>query len=300
VVIKVTQSVNKAVIAVAGYGSRFFPIAKTINKCMLPILNRPVLHLAVEDCVRAGIQQIAIVTAPGDQQVRHYFTRDDGLHRYFHERGWDHKYEAVAGLEDLAEFTFLEQPRDGRYGTALPAMIAADFVAGDDFVLMSGDDVLLREDGGCDLADMVRRRAETGASAVIAAATKPGGQAHRYGVFITARRNDIPLLDHLDEKPADYTDPVAHINISRQVLPGEFLGYLADLKPSEANGEYQYTDAIQQLARDREVLVHPIAGTYHDCGDTAGWLAANLAAARIAGIEPRSPVSKEAGDPPES
>jgi UTP--glucose-1-phosphate uridylyltransferase len=280
----VTQQVNKAVIAVAGYGSRFFPIAKTINKCMLPILDRPVLHLAVQDCVRAGITQIAIVTAPGDTQVRHYFTADEDLQRHFHERGWDQKYEVIDGLENLAEFTFLEQPRDGRYGTALPAMIASDFVDGDDFVLMSGDDVLLREDGGCDLADMVRHRVETGIPAAIAAATRPGDQAHRYGVFVTKQRDELLLLDHLEEKPTDFTGPVAHINISRQVLPGSFLGYLANLKPA-ANGEYQYTDAIQQFVRDQEILIHPIDGAYHDCGDPAGWLAANLAAAQIEGIK---------------
>ena len=184
------QHVTKAVIAVAGYGSRFFPIAKTINKCMLPVLNKPILQLAVEDCVRAGIQQIAIVTAPGDSQVRHYFGHDEGMRRHFHERGWDAKYEAIAGLENLAEFVFLEQPRDGRYGSALPAMVATDFIDGDPFVLMSGDDMVLREDGGCDLSDMVRHRAQTGVPGVIAAATKPGEQAHKYGVFVTRERDE--------------------------------------------------------------------------------------------------------------
>lgn len=273
-----TQHATKAVIAVAGYGSRFFPIAKTINKCMLPVLNKPILHLAVEDCLRAGIEQIAIVTAPGDTQVRHYFSRDDNLRRHFHERGWDAKYEPIAELESLADFVFIEQPRDGRYGTALPAMVASDFIAGHPFILMSGDDLVLRADGGSDLADMVRRRAETGIPAAIAAAMKPGDQAHKYGVFVTHQRDDLLLLDRLEEKPADFTDPIAHVNISRQVLPGEFLNYLSDLKPA-ANGEYQITDAISNFAQDHEMLVHPLAGTYFDCGDPAGWLTANNAAA---------------------
>jgi UTP--glucose-1-phosphate uridylyltransferase len=280
--------VNKAVIAVAGYGSRFFPIAKTVNKCMLPILDRPVVHLAVEDCVRAGIEQIAIVTAPGDTQIRHYFTEDKALRQHFHERDWDHKYEAIAGLHELAEFTFLEQPRDGRYGTALPAMVAADWIDGDDFLLMSGDDVLLRSDGGSDLADLVHARREVvrevtanveqiGAVAAIAAAVVPGDQAHRYGVLVP---RDGLLLDHLEEKPTDYAAALALVNISRAVLPGFFLDFLDDLKPA-ANGEFQSTDAIQALAEDHDMLVHPIRGAYHDCGDPAGWLAANVAAAEI-------------------
>ena len=280
-----TQRVTKAVIAVAGFGSRFFPVTKTINKCLLPVLNRPILHLAVQDCVQAGIDQIAIVTAPGDTQVRHYFSHDEALQREFREHGWDAKYAVIDGLERLAEFTFLEQPRDGRYGTALPAQIAHDFVAGDDFVLMSGDDVVLRADGGSDLADMIRHRDEAGAPAAIAAATKPGEQAYRYGVFITRQRDDgLLMLDHLEEKPADYTGPLAHINISRQILPGCFFDYLTELKPA-ASGEYQITDAIAAFLHDNEMLVHPLTGTYFDCGDVAGWLSANTAAAQIAGIK---------------
>jgi UTP--glucose-1-phosphate uridylyltransferase len=280
----VTQSLNKAVIAVAGYGSRFFPIAKTINKCMLPILDKPVLHLAVEDCIRAGIEQIAIVTAPGDQQVRHYFSQDSALRDHFHNRGWDHKYEAIAHLHELADFTFLEQPRDGRYGTALPPMVAKDFIGTDDFLLLSGDDLLLRPDGGSDLADLVRRRNESGVSAAIAAATVPGDAAHRYGVMITRQQDGLLLLDGLLEKPSSYTDPIAYVNISRAVLPNAFLSYLDELKPSEANGEYQNTDAIQAMAKDHSTLVHPVIGTYLDCGDPQGLLTANLAAARISGV----------------
>ncbi|MGP4027217.1 sugar phosphate nucleotidyltransferase [Actinomadura sp. 3N407] len=274
--------INKAVIAVAGYGSRFFPVAKTLNKCMLPILDRPVLHLAVQDCVAAGAEQIAIVTAPGDLQVRHYFTRDHELERHFHERGWGNKYEPIARLHDLADFTFLEQPRDGRYGTAIPAMVARDFVADDDFLLLSGDDVLLRDDGGSDLADLVQHRAAAGTAAAIAAATVPGADAHRYGVLIE-RPGPLSLLDHLEEKPADYTGPTAHVNISRYLLPGSFSTYLDKVRPA-GNGEYQLTDAIHDLAQDHDALIHPIHGTYHDCGDPAGLLSANLAAARITGL----------------
>ncbi len=147
----------KAVIAVAGVGTRFYPIAKTINKCMLPVLDQPVLAYAVADCVAARAAEIAIVTAPGEagRQVRHYFTEDRGLAAYFAARGWHDWYEPIAHLHDQASFTFIQQPRDtSRYGTALPAILAADFIGGDDFFLIAGDDLLLRDDGGSDLADL--------------------------------------------------------------------------------------------------------------------------------------------------
>jgi UTP--glucose-1-phosphate uridylyltransferase len=90
----------------------------------------------------------------------------------------------------------------------------------------------------------------------------------------------VLLLDRLAEKPTDYTGEFAFVNISRAILPGAYLDYLDDLKPA-ANGEYQSTDAIQALVEDHDMLVHPIRGAYHDCGDPAGWLAANVAASRI-------------------
>lgn len=268
-------------------GTRFFPISKTINKCMLPVLDQPVVAYAVADCLAAGAHQIAIVTGIGEtgRQVRHYFTEDTGLRDFFTDRGQADKYEPVAHLHTQADFTFIEQPRDGRYGTALPVMFAADFINGEDFLLLAGDDLLLRRDGGHDLADLTAARTTTGTPAAIAAATIPGETAHRYGI-LTPRTTPggHQVLDAIAEKLSGYTQPTAYINISRALLGGDAVPYFDKLQPSPANGEYQATDAIAAYARDHDVLIHPVTGTYHDCGNTAGWLAANTAAARAHSI----------------
>ncbi|MFI2780020.1 hypothetical protein [Streptomyces sp. ALB3] len=103
---------------------------------------------AVADCLAAGVREIAIVTSQGEggRQVRHYFTEDHGVRDYFAARGWQKKYEPIAHLHDQADFHFIEQPRDGnRYGTAVPAILAADFIGDQDFFLIAGDDLLLRD-----------------------------------------------------------------------------------------------------------------------------------------------------------
>jgi UTP--glucose-1-phosphate uridylyltransferase len=273
----------KVVIAVAGMGTRFYPIAKTICKCMLPILDQPVLAYAVTDCVAAGATDIAIVTADGEpgRQVRHYLTEDTGLASYFAARGQPDQYQPIAHLHDQATFTFIEQPRDTRrYGTALPAILAADFIAGDDFYLIAGDDLLLRDDGGSDLADLAAARATAGTTAALAAATITGQQANRYGILHTRiSLRGHHLLDDLIEKPNHYSKETAYINVSRSLLPGEALPYFQKLAPAPS-GEYQATDAIAAFAQDHDTLIHPIAGHYFDCGNPAGWLAANNAAAR--------------------
>ncbi|MDX3855783.1 sugar phosphate nucleotidyltransferase [Streptomyces sp. AK02-01A] len=277
----------RAVIAVAGMGTRFFPIAKTINKCMLPVLDQPVLAYAVADCVAAGVREIAIVTAAGEsgRQIRHYFTEDRGMKNYFAARGWQNKYAPIARLHDQADFTFIEQPRDtGRYGTALPAILAADFIADQDFFLIAGDDLLLRTDGGSDLAHLAAARTAATAPGAIAAATVPGTDAHRYGILRPRHAaNGHQILDDLLEKPTEYSASTAYINISRALLPAEAIAYFEKLAPAP-NGEYQATDAITAFARDHDTLIHPVVGSYFDCGNTTGWLAANNAAAHAQGL----------------
>jgi len=279
--------VVKAVIAVAGMGTRFYPIAKTICKCMLPVLDQPVLAYAVADCAAAGADHIAIVTADGEagRQVRHYLTEDPGLAAYFAARGQRGKYEPIAHLHEQARFTFVEQPRDAtRYGTAIPAILAADFIGGDDFFLVAGDDLLLRGDGGSDLADLAAARTAAGTPAALAAATVPGRDARRYGIFQTRpAESGHALLDGILEKPDRYPQATAHINVSRALLPGDAVPYFQKLAPA-ASGEYQATDAISAFARDHDILVHPVDGRYFDCGNPAGLLAAGNAAARARGL----------------
>jgi UTP--glucose-1-phosphate uridylyltransferase len=249
---------------------------------MLPILNRPVVDYVVADCVAAGVREIALVIAPGEggRQIRHYFGHDAEMEAHFKDRGWEQKYEQIADLHQQAEFVFIEQPRDGRYGTALPALLAEDFVADDDFFLLAGDDLLLREDGGSDLADLARARGAAASPAAVAAAVVPGADAGRYGVLAGRESaGGFSLLETIVEKPADFTGIEASAYISRSLLPAEILQYFLKLVPA-SNGEYQATDALQAFAHDHEVLIHPVVGSYFDCGNTNGWLAANLAAAR--------------------
>ncbi|MFI1184294.1 sugar phosphate nucleotidyltransferase [Streptomyces sp. NPDC020799] len=277
----------RAVIAVAGMGTRFFPIGKTINKCMLPVLDQPVLAYAVADCVAAGVHEIAIVTAPGEagRQVRHYFTHDRDLENYFEARGWQDKYEPLAALHTQADFTFIEQPRSTeRYGTALPVTLSADFIGDQDFLLIAGDDLLLRSDGGSDLADLIAARTTKGTPGAVAAAIVPGNDAHRYGVLTPREARDgYHVLKGLLEKPSGYELPYAYINISRTLLPATALRHFEKLAPA-ANGEYQATDAIAEWAHDNDLLIHPINGHYYDCGNPAGLLAANNAAAHAQGL----------------
>lgn len=275
----------KAVISTAGFGSRFFPLSVAVNKSLLPILNRPVIDYLVSELVAAGVADIAFVTLPGDDQIRRYFQESDWIRRYFHDRGWGHKYAPVAELhERLAGVTFewIEQPVDDKYGTAIPPMLAREWVGDSDWFLLSGDDMILRADGGSELADLAEARDKAGMPAALQVTEVPRDRVSRYGIIRTREHHGYEVLDGAVEKPSLEEAPSNLASISRFLLGRDFFVVLDALDPDPKSGEYLSISALINYAQDNPVLVHKIAGEYHDCGQPNGWLEANNAAARLA------------------
>lgn len=276
---------RKAVISTAGFGSRFFPVSVAVNKSLLPILNRPVIDYLVRELVAADVHDIAFVTLPGDDQIRRYFEESEWVKDYFHNRGWESKYEPLAELyEQLSDvrFTWIEQPVDGKYGTAIPALLAREWIGDSDWFLLSGDDVILRADGGSDLADLAVAHEAAGTDAAMQVTEVPWEQVSRYGVVKVRDDNGNLLLDGAVEKPAREDAPSNLASISRFLLGPDFFTALDDLKPDDKSGEYLSIAALINYAKSHRVLVHTITGEYHDCGQPSGWLQANNAAAALA------------------
>jgi UTP--glucose-1-phosphate uridylyltransferase len=269
----------KAVISTAGFGTRFFPVTKAVNKSLLPILNRPVIDYLITECVDAGISDIAIVVFGGDQQIRNYFSENKALKDYFYARGWESKYEPLAHLHDRARFTFIEQTLDGRYGTAIPPMLACDFVGKSDFFLLSADDLVLSEDGSSNLAQLLRTRNEAGLPSAMSVTKVPKELVSKYGIISTRLHGGLELLEDAIEKPSPEDAPTQFASVSRFLITADFFEYLDKLQPEPQSGEYLSITALVNYAKDYPVLVQPIRGTYYDCGTPEGWLKANVAAA---------------------
>lgn len=271
-------------VSTAGFGSRFFPVSVAVNKSMLPILNRPVIDYLVSELVAAGVSEIAFVTLPGDNQIREYFEESSWIKRYFYDHGWASKYAPVAELQERLSgvtFTWIEQPVDGKYGMAVPPLLAREWVGNSDWFLVSGDDVVLRADGGSDLADLVAAREESGMPAALQVTTVPREQVSRYGIIRTREHNGYRVLDGAVEKPSLEDAPSNLAQMSRYFLGPDFFATLDKLDPDPSSGEYLSISALANFAQDNLVLVHTISGEYHDCGQPLGWLKANNAAARL-------------------
>ena len=107
----------KAVISAAGFGTRFFPLTKAVNKCMLAIGNLPVIYFLINELMLAQVRQIAFVALPGDDQLHRYFTESPEMRQFFIERGWPEKYLPISDLHRRLrglDLHWIEQPMDGR------------------------------------------------------------------------------------------------------------------------------------------------------------------------------------------
>ncbi len=277
----------RAVISTAGFGTRMFPVTAAVNKSLLAVGNRPVIDYVLTELATAGITDVAIVTMPGDDAIRRYVEPPEWIEKYFRNRGWEEKYAPVAELRERfgdMRFTWLEQPLDGRYGTAIPPLLAREFIGDSDWLLLTGDDVVLRSDSGSDLADLVAARTVADVPAAMQVTEVPDENLSRYGIIRTKPHPADPtqmLFDGAVEKPAPGNAPSNLASISRFLLRPDFFGYLDALTPDPRNGEYQSIAALTAYAADQPVLVHPIAGRYHDCGSINGLLGANVDAAEI-------------------
>lgn len=263
-------SITKAIIPVAGWGTRRLPITKTIEKCMLPIGNRPLVDYIVQDCLAAGIQEIIFVISEGSTQLQDYYGDNRALVTYLNEHGKQDKIPLITPPAAVT-FRYVTQPAGGRYGTAVPVALAAPFINDNESaVVLMGDDFLWNPDGSSEVARLLAATPH-GSCSLLAAQVAPADTPN-YGVIET---DDQGHYVRIVEKPAPGTAPSNFINISKYILTKEVIDTCASLAPSP-RGEYELPDAVNQfITGGGTVKVVPAVGQYLDGGSTDGWLHAN-------------------------
>jgi UTP--glucose-1-phosphate uridylyltransferase len=264
------MNVTKAIIPVAGWGTRRLPITKTIEKCMLPIGNRPLVDYVVQDCLKAGITDLYFVVGEQSTQLQDYYRSNIPLNDYLRRNGKDDKLALIAPIDDV-QLHFIVQPGQGKYGTAVPIALAAPYVEdGESVVVLMGDDFIWNADGSSEVARLLEATPEGGCG--LLAAHVDRNDVSKYGVIeADDQGNYVRIVDQPrpDEAPSDL------INISKYILTKAVIDLAARLKPAH-NGEYQLPDAINEyVAGGGQVKVVPAQGEYLDGGSVEGWLHAN-------------------------
>lgn len=275
------KKITKAIIATAGFGTRFLPITKTIQKEMLPILDRPVVDYIVEDCLKAGIREFIFVINEHNLQTLHYYRENLRLKEYLEKMGKPERYEEVRHLHEQASFHFVKQKESDQYGTAVPLKLARSYVENEEaFLMLLGDDFIYNENGDSEVRTMIDLFNDSDAEGLVTCIEKPSEILYKYGVASIERRNGHSFLTDIIEKPERGTEPSNFINISKYIFSNKIFSFLESQTEDLRIGELLITDTATALAKNNPVVIHNPQGKYLDCGYPLGWLIANLTIAK--------------------
>lgn len=265
------MKISKAVIPIAGWGTRRLPITKAIEKSMLPIGNRPIVDYVVQDCIAAGITDIYFVISEWMTQVQAYYSDNGMLDTYLIGNDKEEMLPLVRPPRGV-QFHYLVQDTNGKYGTAIPVgLVMPELKEGESVVVLMGDDFIFNPDGSSEVRRLLEATPENGNAML--AANVPRERVSHYGVVETNEKSEFVRIV---EKPRPEQAPSTLINISKYVLNYDLLTAIARYSEIQLSGEYYITEPINQyIATGGSMMVVPAQGEYLDGGSEAGWLHAN-------------------------
>ncbi len=269
-----TRPLRKAVLPVAGLGTRFLPATKAMAKEMLPVVDKPLIQYAVEEARAAGIEEFCMITGRGKTALVEHFDIAFELEATLRERGRLQAVEELRRTTSLPPGAIAAVRQQEPLGLGHAIWCARAFIGEDPFAILLPDDLVLSETP-C-MAQLAAAYRETGGN-VVAVSEVPREQTNRYGILdITADDGRLVEVSGLVEKPDPLLAPSTLAIIGRYVLLPEVLTHLARFERG-AGGEVQLTDAMTRLIGQHPFHGLRFEGRRFDCGDKAGFLEAQIA-----------------------
>lgn len=277
------KSITKAVIPAAGLGTRFLPATKAMPKEMLPVVDRPAIQYVVEEAVKAGLDDILMITGRSKRALEDHFDREPGLERALELKGDQGRLDLVNEASDLGPIHYVRQGEAKGLGHAV--LCARQHVGDEPFAVLLGDDLI--DEAETLLTTMIEVQQKTGGSVIALIEVDPS-EISAYGCAdITAiEGEDYVRVNKLVEKPAIAEAPSNLAVIGRYVLHPSVFGVLENTEPGRG-GEIQLTDALQTLAAGEGegsgVYGVVFKGRRFDTGDKLSYLKAviTLASERV-------------------
>jgi UTP--glucose-1-phosphate uridylyltransferase len=269
-------NVRKAVILAAGYGTRFLPATKAIPKEMLPLVDRPAIQHVVEEAVRAGLEQIIMVTAAAKRAVEDHFDRDRELEQWLEQKGNVQQADEMRRLAGLADIVCVRQKE--RLGIGHAVLMARSLVGDEPFALFFPDDIIESDVPAIkQLTDVFYRHG----GSVLAVQRVPREEIHHYGVIEPKPLEErVYQVLGIVEKPSASEAPSDLTVVGRYVLTPAIFPILASTPPdAKAGGEIQLTDGIARLLGEESVFACRYEGERFDVGRPLGLLKASLSMA---------------------
>lgn len=269
--------ITKAIIPVAGWGTRRLPITKIIEKSMLPVGNRPLVDYSVQELIKAGVTDIYMVISNVEPcQVKAFYQDNLALNQYLTDRGKEDRLKLAKTLPDNVKIHYIAQDPSGKYGTAVPiAMVAEEYNIDEPVLVFMGDDFIWNPDGKSAAEGLLEAVQNDQESAMIGVEV-PHGQVDKYGILSI----EDGLLTNVVEKPSVDDAPSNLINVSKYIISPELLREIVtyvnthDFGPKDQ--EYVITDPIDSyIQKGGTMRVVSAEGQYLDGGSVEGWVHAN-------------------------
>lgn len=269
--------ITKAIIPVAGWGTRRLPITKIIEKSMLPVGNRPLVDYSVQELIAAGVKDIYMVISNVEPcQVQEFYKDNLALNQYLTERGKEDRLKLAKTLPDDVTIHYTVQDPAGKYGTAVPiALVVEEYNIDEPVLVFMGDDFIWNP-GGQSASQALIDSVQGVTDSAILGVEVPLETVEKYGVL---SEKDGQLIDVV-EKPTPEKAPSNLINVSKYIMSPDLLQkittYVNENDFGPLDQEYMVTDPIDDYIKNGGIMrVARTTGEYLDGGSVKGWLHAN-------------------------
>ena len=266
------KKVKKAVIPVAGYGTRFMPYTKAVPKAMLPILNIPAIQIIADEVVKSGITEILFIVGYRAEVIKNHFSESKELDNILLKTGKTEFYKSVKYPETMAKITYVTQ--EELNGTAGALKYAKEFVGNDPFAILFGDDVMFNDDYPVtkQLIDVYEKTGK----AVIGCANVPKEEVPKYAsVEYSSVDDNVYNVTKIVEKPKLEDVKSTLSPLGRYVVESNVFDIIEGLTPAP-NGEYYFTDVLDYLASIDKAVAFVYDAIHYDMGSRIGYLKANI------------------------
>ena len=269
--------ITKAIIPVAGWGTRRLPITKIIEKSMLPVGNRPLVDYSVQELIKAGVKDIYMVISNVEPcQVREFYKDNLALNQYLEERGKQDRLRLAKTLPDDVTIHYTVQDPAGKYGTAVPiAMVVKEYNLNEPVLVFMGDDFVWNP-GGESASEALLKSIQSPEDSAILGVEIDKSQVEKYGVLSAKDGQLVSVV----EKPTPEEAPSNLINVSKYIMSPELLQkivtYINEHDFGPKDQEYMVTDPIDDYIKQGGIMrIATTKGEYLDGGSVEGWLHAN-------------------------
>ena len=261
------ETIRKAVLPVAGWGTRFLPATKAMPKEMFPIIDKPVIQFIVEELLEAGIENVIFVTGRHKRPIEHHFDINTDLERHLEEAGKEEILENIREISHMINPIYVRQKEQLGLGHAV---LTAEPVVGKEPFLVSLGDIVL-EDGSGALKDMMDIYTRFGKS-VIALFEVDREEVSKYGVAkVKEIEEGVYIVEDLVEKPSPEEAPSNLAIVGRYIFTPKIFEKLKETKPGKG-GEIQLTDAMRLLLEEEAIYAYRFTGKVYDTGNPIDYL----------------------------